>query len=81
MSQTVPQYVIGETSTSDSGFPSIITPPPVEASAITAEPPLTEPTERAEELDQGALKPTSTAEQRRFSVDWDPIQCVSIAIL
>ncbi|KAI4278229.1 MAG: hypothetical protein LQ337_001170 [Flavoplaca oasis] len=72
-SQTVQQYVTGETSNSVSEFPSIITPPPAEASAITTEPPLSEPTERAEALDQGAIKPTPTAQQRRFSVDWDPI--------
>lgn len=38
------------------------------------EPQLTEKVEPAEDIDRGETKPLPTAQQRRFSVDWDPIQ-------
>ncbi|KAI4204206.1 MAG: hypothetical protein LQ348_001295 [Seirophora lacunosa] len=78
-SRTVQQYVQGETTTTDFGYSSI--PEPLigkgrepEASVITTERPLTEKTEPAEELDQGEVKPMPTVQQRRYSVDWDPIR-------
>ncbi|KAI4229904.1 MAG: hypothetical protein LQ349_006332 [Xanthoria aureola] len=70
-SKTVQQYVLGEISTSHIGSPSVA-PPAVEAPVITTEVPLTEPTERAEALDQGKITPTPTVQQRRFSIEWDP---------
>lgn len=78
-SRTVQQYVQGETTTTDFGYSSI--PEPLigkegepEASVITTERPLTEKTEPVEELDQGEVKPMPTVQQRRYSVDWDPIR-------
>ncbi|KAL8996257.1 MAG: hypothetical protein Q9169_004188 [Polycauliona sp. 2 TL-2023] len=71
-SRTVQQYVKGETPATNFGALSV-SPPPVEASAVSTEAPLTETKERAEALDQGEITPTPTVEQRRFSIDWDPI--------
>ena len=45
-----------------------------EPSAIPTEQQLTEKTEPVEDLDRGDVKPVPTVQQRRFSVDWDPIQ-------
>ena len=65
-SRTVQQYVKGEES-SARGQES-------EISAHTTEPSLAEETELAEALHKGEVKPTPTVEQRRYSVDWDPLQ-------
>ncbi|KAL8656646.1 MAG: hypothetical protein Q9226_002602 [Calogaya cf. arnoldii] len=70
--KTVQQYVTGETSISNVEESSTL-PPSVEAPVLTTEVPLTEKTERAEALDQGKITPTSNVEQRRLSIDWDPI--------
>ncbi|KAL8670420.1 MAG: hypothetical protein Q9168_005049 [Polycauliona sp. 1 TL-2023] len=70
--KTVQQYVKGEISTASLGVSSIA-PPSVESSVIATEVPLTEPTERTEELEQGKMRPIPTVQQRRFSIDWDPI--------
>ncbi len=45
-----------------------------EAPVHTTEPLLTDKTDLAEDIQQGEAKPTPTAQQRRFSIDWDPIQ-------
>ena len=45
-----------------------------EPSATSTEPQLTEKTEPVEDFDRGDVKPVPTVQQRRFSVDWDPIQ-------
>lgn len=72
------QYVKGETSSTDYGFSSVQ--PQVdelkepEAPIHTTEPSLTDKTDLAEDLQQGEVKPTPTVQQRRFSIDWDPIQ-------
>lgn len=78
-SRTVQQYVRGEITTTDFGISSI--PEPLiaeggepEASIILTEQPLTERTEHAEELDHGEVTPIPTIQQRRYSVDWDPIR-------
>ncbi|KAH7082332.1 nucleotide-diphospho-sugar transferase [Paraphoma chrysanthemicola] len=45
-----------------------------EASVITTEAPMTEPGEEAENIDQGVVEPTPTAQQRKFSapeMEWD----------
>lgn len=77
-SRTVQQYVKGEASNTGYGFSSVrpqaddlIEP---EASVLTTEPLLTDKTDLAEDIQQGEVKPTPTAQQRRFSIDWDPIQ-------
>lgn len=70
----------GEESTSDFlGFASIPVAPAEqeqepELPFNTTETPLTEKTEPAERIEQGEVKPVPTVQQRRFSVDWDPIQ-------
>ena len=67
----------GEASTTDYGFSSVA---PVEelkepeALIHTTEPSLTDRAEVVEELEKGEVQPPPTAEVRRFSVDWDPIQ-------
>ncbi|KAI4140234.1 MAG: hypothetical protein LQ341_003923 [Variospora aurantia] len=78
-SRTVQQYVRGEITTTDFGISSI--PEPLiaeggkpEASIILTEQPLTERTEHAEELDHGEVTPIPTVQQRRYSIDWDPIR-------
>ena len=60
------QYVTGEAANSDYG----LTPAGKNSVAImhSTEPPL------AEDLQECEAKPVPTVEQRRFSVDWDPIQ-------
>ena len=40
----------------------------------TTEPQLSDKTELAEDIQSGEVKPIPTIQQRRFSVDWDPIQ-------
>ncbi|KAI4123009.1 MAG: hypothetical protein LQ338_005496 [Usnochroma carphineum] len=77
-SSIVQQYVEGEASTTDFGFSSIPHPPfeqekKPEAPVDTTEMPLTEKPEPAEALEQGEIKPMPTTQQRRFSVDWDPM--------
>ncbi|KAH9873298.1 hypothetical protein J1614_005696 [Plenodomus biglobosus] len=45
-----------------------------EASAITTEPPMSEPGELAENIDQGVIEPRPTSQQRKFSapeMEWD----------
>ncbi|CAF9922145.1 MAG: glycogenin glucosyltransferase [Alectoria fallacina] len=76
-SRSVQQYVEGETSSTGYGFDSIwpqtdeFEEP--EAPAHTTEPSLTDKTVLAEDIQQGEVKPTPTAQQRRFSIDWDPM--------
>ncbi len=73
--RTVQQHVKGEASTADYGFSSRVpTIEEPEALVNTTELSLTEKTEAAEDIQQGEVTPISTAQQRRFSVDWDPIQ-------
>ncbi|KAJ4311301.1 glycogenin glucosyltransferase [Neodidymelliopsis sp. IMI 364377] len=46
----------------------------IDAPAPTAEPSMTDPSEAAEDLDQGLVKPTPTLQQRKFSapeMEWD----------
>lgn len=77
-SRTVQQYVKGEMSSTDYGFSSVrpqadeLEGP--EAPVHTTEPSLTDKTDLAEAIQQGEVIPTPTGQQRRFSVDWDPIQ-------
>ena len=77
-SRTVQQYVKGETSSTDYGFSSVgsredeLEEP--EAALHTTEPSLTDKTDLAEDIQQGEVTPMPTAQQRRFSVDWDPIR-------
>ncbi|KAL9027233.1 MAG: hypothetical protein Q9196_004221, partial [Gyalolechia fulgens] len=79
-SMTVQQYLNGEVSSSDFfGFTSVPessaeSNPEPEALINTTEKPLTEKTERAEGIEQGEIAPVPTAQQRRFSVDWDPVR-------
>ena len=76
--RTVQQYVKGETSSSIYGFSSVrsqkdeLEEP--EAPAHTTEPSLTDKTDLAEDIQQGEVTPIPTAQQRRFSIDWDPIR-------
>lgn len=57
--------------------PAVITAPyapPAQATAVTTEPSFTEPTQRAEAIEQGLIQPVPTAQQRKFSapyMDWD----------
>ena len=77
-SRTVPQLVKGETSSTDYGFSSLRPKNDVleepEASLHTTEPPLTDKTNLAEDIQQGEVTPIPTAQQRRYSIDWDPRQ-------
>ncbi|KAF1834763.1 nucleotide-diphospho-sugar transferase [Decorospora gaudefroyi] len=48
--------------------------PAPEAPAVTTEPPMTEPGDEAQNIDQGVLEPTPTVQQRKFSapeMQWD----------
>ena len=76
-SRTVQQYVKGETSSTDYGFASV-RPLDVFKEPTTpvhsTEPSLTDKTDLAEDIQQGEVTPIPTAQQRRFSIDWDPIQ-------
>lgn len=58
--------------------PTIVEP---EAPATTTEPPMTEPGEAAENIDQGLAEPTPTVQQRKFSaplLEWDATKYVII---
>ena len=72
------QYVTGEASTIDYDLsaigPSVGDKAWPEAPIDTTEPQLTDKTELAEDLESGDATPTPTAQQRKFSVDWDPIR-------
>ncbi|PSN67661.1 nucleotide-diphospho-sugar transferase [Corynespora cassiicola Philippines] len=78
---TVQQHVQGETTSTDFGTSSIQQLAPEqpdlvepEAPTTTTEVPLSEPGEVVENIDQGVVEPTPTAEQRRFSaphMEWD----------
>ena len=75
---TVQQYVKGEDYNSDfaffsTGHSSRERQEP-EARTNTTEPQLTDGTEFAEGVHSGEVKPVPTVQQRRFSVDWDPIR-------
>ena len=78
LSKIVQQYVKGETSSTEYGsFPvrpqgDELQEP--EALVHTTEPSLTDKTDLAEDILQGGVTPKPTAQQRRFSIDWDPIQ-------
>ena len=71
------QYVKGETSSTDYGFASV---QPLdeskepEALVHSTEPLLSDKTDLAEDIQQGEVTPIPTVQQRRFSIDWDPIQ-------
>ena len=77
-SRTVQQYVEGEASSSDFGFSTVrssvneLREP--EAAVHSTEPSLSEETDLAEGLHKGEVKPTPTVEQRRYSIDWDPLR-------
>lgn len=77
-SRTVQQYVKGETSSTDYGFSSVRPqeddPEKPEAPVHTTEPSLTDKTNLAEDIQLGEVTPMPTAQQRRFSIDWDPMQ-------
>ena len=45
-----------------------------EAAVHTTESPLTDKADLARDLDNGEVQPIRTAEQRRYSIDWDPLQ-------
>ena len=78
MSRVVQQYVKGEKSSTEYGFFPVrrqgdeLQEP--EALVHTTEPSLTDKTDLAEDIQQGEVTPKPTAQQRRFSIDWDPIQ-------
>ncbi|KAL8676929.1 MAG: hypothetical protein Q9186_006606 [Xanthomendoza sp. 1 TL-2023] len=72
-SRTVEQYVTGETSISSFGFSSIPE-SSIDVPVNTAKNVLTGKIEAAEDYQQGNAKPTPTAQQRRWSIDWDPKQ-------
>ena len=78
MPKIVQQYVKGETSNTEYG--SLPVRPQrdefqePEALVHTTEPSLTDKTDLAEDILQGEVTPKLTAQQRRFSIDWDPIQ-------
>ncbi|KAI5379739.1 nucleotide-diphospho-sugar transferase [Alternaria alternata] len=58
----------------DSGLSSSSIPVPIEASAVITEPPMTEPGDEIQNIDQGIIEPTPTVEQRKFSapeMQWD----------
>ena len=77
-SRTAQQYVKGETSRTDYGFSSVLSREDEleepEAALHTTEPSLTDKTDLAEDIQQGEVTPMPTAQQRRFSIDWDPIR-------
>lgn len=77
-SRTAQQYVKGETSSRDYGFSSVqareVEFEEPEAALHTTEPSLTDNTDLAEDIQQGEVTPMPTAQQRRFSIDWDPIR-------
>ena len=75
-SNNVQQYVEGEAFRGDFGFPSmglsVGQADEPKALTSTTEPQLTDKTELAEGIQAGEVRPVPTAQQRRFSVDWDP---------
>ena len=77
-SRTAQQYVKGETSSTDYGFSSVLSREDEleepEAALHTTEPSLTDKTNLAEDIQQGEVMPMPTAQQRRYSIDWDPIR-------
>ncbi|KAL8701859.1 MAG: hypothetical protein Q9201_004687 [Fulgogasparrea decipioides] len=78
-SRTVQQHVKGGALTSDYGFASgpsssLVQSMTSKVADNTAEKPLTEKADPAEGIDRGEHQPTPAAQQRRFSVDWDPIR-------
>ena len=78
LSRTVQQYVKGEAPSTQYGIFSVGTKVDElgepEVPVHTTEPLLTDKTDPAEELQKGKAVPISKSQQRRFSVDWDPIQ-------
>ncbi|KAI4714435.1 hypothetical protein J4E89_000115 [Alternaria sp. Ai002NY15] len=63
----------GKSTLGDSMLSSSI-PAPLEASAVTTEPPMTEFEDEIQNIDQGVIEPTPTVEQRKFSapeMQWD----------
>ena len=77
-SRTAQQYVKGETSSTYYGFSSVLSREDEleepEAALHTTEPSLTDKTNLAEDIQQGEVMPMPTAQQRRYSIDWDPIR-------
>ena len=65
----------GEASATDDGFPSLV-PTIIEPEALpnTTELPLTDKGETSEDPQQGKVTSLPVAQQRHFSVQWDPIQ-------
>lgn len=78
ISEIVHQYVKGEASSADYGFSSVE--PPVdkteepEAPHHTIEPLLIDKADRVEGIQQGYVETVPPVQQRRFSIDWDPLQ-------
>ena len=70
--RTVQQYVKGEATRTGYEFDAKTEEP--EAPVNSTEPSLTDTTNLAEDVQKGDVTPTSTAQQRRFSVDWDPLR-------
>ena len=73
-SRTVQQHVQGESSSTDYGYSSAG--PFVEENAPvnTTEKPLTEKPDLIEEIHKGEAASTIIVQQRRYSVDWDPLK-------
>jgi glycogenin glucosyltransferase len=66
----------------DSMLSSSSIPVPTEASAVTTEPPMTEPRDEIQNIDQGVIEPTPTVEQRKFSapeMQWDATRYALLA--
>ena len=76
-SNTVRRYVKGEESNNEFDFfvgPSVGRRDEADGLTSTTEPQLSDKSELAEDIQSGDIKPIPTIQQRRFSVDWDPIQ-------
>ncbi|MCJ1263156.1 glycogenin glucosyltransferase [Lobaria immixta] len=71
-SRTVQQYVQGESSSANYGYSSAGPFFEVHTPVNTTEKPLTEKTKLIEEIHKGEVEPIHSAQQRRYSVDWDP---------
>ena len=56
------------------GGPSVGRRDEAEGSTRATEPQLSDKTELADDIQSGDIRPIPTIQQRRFSVDWDPIQ-------
>lgn len=86
LNATIQQHMHGEGTRADGGTSAVehLTVPEIrepEAHATSTETPMTEPGERAENIDQGKEAPVSTQEQRRFSApraEWDATRYVPI---